>query len=129
MANPRGNPQNLKSFRKGKSGNPSGKPKDVEHVRALARENTRVAMNTLIEIAGDKKQPAAPRVSAATVLLERGWGKPLQQVEVKRSPLDGLTTEQLVDFLASVDEALAVAGDEPEKLAEALAAAPVQGNA
>lgn len=129
MANPRGNPQNFRPPPKGVSRNPSGKPKDTEHVRALARENTRVAMNTLISIARDGKAPAAARVSASTVILERGWGKPLQQVEVKRSPLDGLTTEQLVGALATVEKAIETAGGDQEKLVAALASLPVSGNA
>ncbi len=30
----------------------------------------------------DKKAPSAARVSAATAILDRGWGKPGQAVEI-----------------------------------------------
>jgi hypothetical protein len=70
------------AFVKGQSGNPSGRPKEIGHVRDLARAHTEDAIRTLVEIRGDKTQPAPARVAAATALLDRAWGKPSQ-------PLDG----------------------------------------
>lgn len=68
-------------FTPGQSGNPGGRPKGVEEVQRLAREHTKDAITTLIGIAKSLKSPAAARVSAATVLLDRGWGKPVQPTE------------------------------------------------
>lgn len=66
----------------GVSGNPSGRPKSVGEVRRLAREQTVAAIETLVEIARDPNQPGSARVAACNVLLDRGYGKAVQQVEV-----------------------------------------------
>lgn len=65
---------------KGRSGNPGGRPKTIGHVRDLAREHTEMAIRTLVEIAGNGDAPSPARVSAATSLLDRGWGKASQPV-------------------------------------------------
>lgn len=69
-------------FVKGKSGNPSGRPKEIGHVRDLARAHTEDAIKTLVEIRADPTQPAPARVAAATALLDRAWGKPSQAVDM-----------------------------------------------
>jgi hypothetical protein len=63
------------------TGNPPGRPQTVKVVslRELCRTYTDVAVNTLAEIARDGESESA-RVSAANALLDRGWGRPLQQV-------------------------------------------------
>jgi hypothetical protein len=89
------------SFKPGVSGNPGGRPKRPEtvearkvvaDVKAAARELTSDAMGALKRVMQDPKAPAAARVSAATAILDRGWGKPTQQVEANV----GMTLEQLV---------------------------------
>ena len=50
-------------------------------IRSLARSHTESAINTLKGIMNQTKAPAAARVAAATALLDRGWGKPKQEVE------------------------------------------------
>src|SRR5208337_2759953 len=77
------------SFRPGQSGNPAGRPKGrtpaqeaIADVRELAREHTAEAIDTLVSIATDTKCPAAARVGAAVSILDRGWGKPAQQMEI-----------------------------------------------
>lgn len=63
-------------FAPGQSGNPSGRPKDVGHVKELARAHTEAAIRALVEALGDEKT----KVPAAVALLDRGWGKPAQAV-------------------------------------------------
>jgi len=72
----------MAKFKKGQSGNPNGRPKVVAEVRDLARQHTTTAINTLVEILGDKEEPAAARVSAASAILDRGYGKPSQTNEI-----------------------------------------------
>ena len=50
-------------------------------VREFARAHTVTAMNTLVEIAENKKAPPAARVAAANSLLDRGHGKPEAKLE------------------------------------------------
>lgn len=68
-------------FKPGQSGNPSGRPKSDATIKELAKSHTQEAIETLVEIASNKKASANARVSAATALLDRGWGRPHQYVE------------------------------------------------
>ena len=71
--------------------NPGGRPKRpetiearriVSDVKAAARDSTPHALATLRSIMGSAKAPAGARVTAATALLDRGWGKPGQGIEI-----------------------------------------------
>lgn len=62
------------AFKKGQSGNPGGRPKAAYDVQALARQHTEAAIRTLVDALADPKTA----VSAATALLDRGYGKPIQ---------------------------------------------------
>jgi hypothetical protein len=59
-------------------------------VKALAREHTSEALDTLAKIMLDPKAPHAARVSACRELLDRGYGRPESsvnaKVETKREP-------------------------------------------
>jgi len=74
------------AFPKGKSGNPKGRPKvllpDGRSLSDLAKEHTQNAIETLIEIMGDDGAPQTARITAANSLLDRGWGRPAQSVEL-----------------------------------------------
>lgn len=49
-------------------------------IKSLARAHTETAVNTLVGIMNQPDSPPAARVSAASVLLDRGWGKPSQAI-------------------------------------------------
>ena len=68
-------------FKPGRSGNPLGRPKVDFSIRDLAREHTEGALRTLVDIAYNPKSPAAARVQAATAILDRGYGKPIQSTQ------------------------------------------------
>lgn len=70
------------TFKKGQSGNPTGRPAVIKHVRELARQHTESAIRTLAQICehGEKEQA---RVAAAEALLNRAWGRPEQAVQLE----------------------------------------------
>src|ERR1700761_6255303 len=68
-------------FKPGQSGNPSGRPKQNVHVSELARQYTQDAIRCLASIINDEKAPPSARTTAANSLLDRGYGKPIQQLE------------------------------------------------
>lgn len=81
---------------------PGGRPKLNKEVQELAREHTGLAIATLVEICKSKKQNGSARVSAANILLCRGWGNPSQHVDLS----GGVNVKTLDD--ASLDKALRV---------------------
>ena len=77
---------NAGSFQKGKSGNPGGRSERVgpngETVAQLARVHTAAAIDTLVEVCTGKVYEPKDRVAAANALLDRGWGKPKESVDL-----------------------------------------------
>ncbi len=49
-------------------------------IRSLARSHTEAAINALVGILHNSTSDPA-KVSAATAILDRGWGKPAQPVD------------------------------------------------
>jgi hypothetical protein len=89
------------SWKRGQSGNRSGRPKRpatieahkiIADVKAAAREMTPKALATLEQVMDDPKAPPAARVGAATAVLDRAWGRPTQSIEGHV----GLTLEQMI---------------------------------
>jgi hypothetical protein len=78
---PRLMPATAGSWRAGESGNPGGRANDAE-VAALARRYTVDAMRALVEVARTAYGNPSARVTAALGLLDRGWGKPRQDVSL-----------------------------------------------
>lgn len=95
-------------FRKGYSANPGGMMKGVAEAKKLARQYTNEAVMCLVDIMQDKSKPAPARVSAATALLDRGYGKPTQQIEVgKPGDFSEMTEAQIDAFIAKAGTDLA----------------------
>jgi hypothetical protein len=75
---------NLRPRAKGQpSLNPSGRPRKVFELAQQAQQYAGVALNTLVDVMKDKKAPAAARVSAASALLDRAFGRAPQAIKLK----------------------------------------------
>jgi hypothetical protein len=97
-----------RGFVPGRSGNPGGQPKGMAEVRAAARSHTALAMATLARCCTAPDAAWAAKVAAATALLDRGWGRPAQPVDLNNQrPLAALPVERL---LAALDSLAAAGG-------------------
>jgi hypothetical protein len=72
-------------FVKGQSGNPGGRPKAETTLRELARTHTETALKTLVQIMKNKRYSPQARAYAANSVLDRGYGKPAQSVDLTNS--------------------------------------------
>lgn len=90
---PRGGP-----WKKGQSGNPNGRPRDVGWLKDLCRQHTQEAILRLVDLMrhADKDTVSC---SAAEILLSYGWGKPTQMIEMP----DGTTGAAVVILPARVE--------------------------
>ena len=100
-------------FEAGVSGNPLGRPRAILSVRDLARSHTDEAIATLAEIMRDPQAPSNARISAASELLNRGYGRPVdqkamvvmsQQHELPREVKDMSTSEIIGLILKSAPQ-------------------------
>jgi hypothetical protein len=74
-----------------KSGRPRA-PKNIAEVRELAREKTGAMIEMLTRTALNPKVAINARVAAATEILNRGWGRPHQSMDINHGAKDGLAT-------------------------------------
>jgi hypothetical protein len=82
-------------------------------IRSLARAHTVLAIKTLAGIASQEAAPAAARVSAAGILLDRGWGKAPQAHVGEDDGEIRVTIRQICESAASgAPERPCDAGDE-----------------
>jgi len=67
---------------KGVSGNPEGLTKRIVNIESLCRFQAPNAVKALTRIMTSAKSPASAVVSAACAILDRGYGKPRQDVHL-----------------------------------------------
>lgn len=68
-------------FCKGKSGNPGGRPRVLAELQELARQHAPAAIDELGRLARKAKNENA-RIAAIRELLDRGYGRARQTMEV-----------------------------------------------
>jgi len=64
-------------FRKGQSGNPTGRPKALRELVELARAETLPSLKKIVQLR-DNADDQRVQLAAARELLDRGWGRPTQ---------------------------------------------------
>ena len=84
-------------FKPGQSGNPKGRPKrtmsDGRHLSDLAKEHTEVALGALVKVLVSKRAQSSAIVQAAAAILDRGWGRPQQQISADLKMRAGIVEE------------------------------------
>jgi hypothetical protein len=74
-------------FKPGQSGNPSGRPKKTptDYLTQKAREHADEAIGTYLKCLQAEEAPWPAKVSAATEILNRGFGKAKQEMDVSHN--------------------------------------------
>jgi hypothetical protein len=70
------------AWKPGQGGNPGGRPKVSAQIRDLARDHGAQAIERLVILMHSKNESVAVR--AAEALLDRGYGRPMQGIDVSK---------------------------------------------
>lgn len=90
------------------SPNAGGRPKGIGEIRAIARAYSYEAIEILASIARDKDAREACRITAASLLLDRAWGRAESAKSVddstERMPVEKLNTADLYALLDDLNK-------------------------
>jgi hypothetical protein len=82
------------AFQPGQSGNPSGRPKEDPSLRDACRKHTEAAIMVLANALGDEN--VKNQITAAKELLDRGYGRAAQSVEIGSDPEKPLLLQEVI---------------------------------
>jgi hypothetical protein len=99
MANPTG----CGGFKKGKSGNPGGRPRQLASVMHEARRHTLEALQVQLQLMQSAESESV-RLNAAEAILNRGWGRPIQAVQVDGRFLTKKLTDPTTDEIRDLEQ-------------------------
>lgn len=106
----RGNPNIAKyGFKPGQSGNPGGKPSIPAEVKQALLAATPAAVSTLIELMATGGERV--RVQAASIILDRVYGKAAVQVDVRHTDVGAMHLQLLEEIRARRAERMGQAID------------------
>lgn len=74
------NRDNTGKFVKGKSGNPSGRPKTPDAFKDIVKDKSTSAITRVIEIMEDPESKPQDVMQAAKIVIEYAYGKPAQDI-------------------------------------------------
>lgn len=122
-------------FRPGESGNPGGRPRAEIEVRELARQHGPAIIRRLLRLSRSKNERVA--VAACQVLLDRGYGRAPQSLELTAKEGESLQSVAATTLAISRDDAVAAyramlpraagANWPPPKSATPTPSAPIDG--
>jgi hypothetical protein len=69
-------------FKKGQSGNPGGRPAGLKKIRERALALSDEALSFLERVLKDEGEKIQYRIAAASMILDRGLGKPMQALQL-----------------------------------------------
>jgi uncharacterized protein DUF5681 len=101
------NPTGRGGFRKGQSGNPGGRPRQLASVMHEARRYTFEAICTLEKLMRTAKSESV-RLNAAEAILSRGWGRPTQALQIDERFLTKKLSDLTPDEIKALDEQVAM---------------------
>jgi hypothetical protein len=117
MANP--------AWVKGVSGNPKGRAKEDNPIMAAARKLAPEAIALAGQLMKDKKSGTAHRLTAITIILERAYGRPKQELDITHRRPEELTDDELYSRIDELEREYARAlAEAPHDIAAAALAPP-----
>jgi hypothetical protein len=105
-------------FAPGASANPAGRPRIPESLVRAARQHTRQALSVLLKLMRGAKSESV-KLRAAEIVLDRGWGKSVQAVQVDGQFLAKKLSEMSDAELQAFEQKLLERADRGDELPQA----------